>query len=698
MLELERTKRPCKRGYEVIFNGYEHDEKSEYLRQLARLTLSTSLPPKNCSTDQFEQNVETCLDGFMEYINENNDMERVKDDLLLNIQWKSLFQAHLIKNKERSALDVVLAKLFQISNKDSFFTESFLLLLFQVSSLIPDNRKKHIINAFYNLILSSSSLQHSETISSFVLRNFLKKNDLYSGQELYMIQNAIRLTLHLLTQNDWKSDRAYARKFGSELGIKMIQNLATILVSQFSKFKHVNYPYHQDLPVLKHMMELLQIVTIRSSCESRDGIAFQFILQLLRSNPKCVLLRLAAIISCLHIRVYHLQKKKNYLHILLQELYQDYFDYWTNVDKKQEQIDIMRLYVEMVIECSLFDHVYDCWMAFTPLLQHIIKYRYHKDEIALQGIGYILVHRGKVLYQNVDKYKQMIDLLKKYYTKESRIWMWGYQNQAKGTKSMEKVLIKMDILTSDTLLSERIHTDIWPFPPVISMRMVCLKMDLFQSPLFKGIFSNRLLQNVENEYLIQHKYRTKKRKQIEALEKVTYCKLERHILPNCDILKTKRIRKRQSRTIKIHKNILQVQNKEECKIQSFLCKSPIKAHVMGHIFSFLNYKRLVKAMKVCKLWYFVGITRQDLWKKLYFYRWPKSKIPKSIAQKEIQSVHSKWYFWFRQKILIERKQRYFIIENGRKNSWMVQVCQYVGCTKLHLNQISLQTHKKYHEP
>jgi len=102
-------------------------------------------------------------------------------------------------------------------------------------------------------------------------------------------------------------------------------------------------------------------------------------------------------------------------------------------------------------------------------------------------------------------------------------------------------------------------------------------------------------------------------------------------------------------------------------------------------------------MEVCKLWNIIGKARQDIWKVLYLNCWPNTTFPKHMTPDEMNRFNEKWSLWFRQKTIIERKNRKNIINIGTINGWVVQTCSYIGCTTILFNEKASISHGKFHD-
>ena len=728
------------------------------LIHLSKETASLSEPePKPTASTSASTSINSSLSTTSICISSGSpvyDINLVQDCLLSCIQWRSLFNSTeannitLLENNSisngssSSALDVMLQAIIELGKKHLSLSETIIRVIFQISCLRHEgnngdkqtlantntNKKTKILNqALFNLA-SSPSYQSilPEAVCSFILQDSSYTNQ----HQLVLIQNASWLARQCLQQSEsyllsGNKNNSYCsgngskhiipsrklsmKQIGSTFANKIIHTLAITLAKSNTNSNSNNNV--NDFEVLKHMMELLQNLTMRCARESKLARAFQCILQISRQNPNCVCLRIAAIIACLQIRGYHLQMKCNTIHIFLRQLWQEeYQGFYHAFGMEHRRIDILRMYVEIVVECPIFDNVKDCWMAVTPLLEHL-KQNGRKDEIALRGLGCILIHRGEsVLSLCSEKYQQMVKYLNKHYgaVATENATMWGYQKHIKGTKSLGKALSKMGILhNNDAPLHNRYTStstmtqiqlvdadegDMWPFSLPLSIRMLCIKNKWMKSPLIEGILCHRDLQQSEQTFLIPPPTISQEEVLQKQLQKSEDRKLRRLLLPR-HVYKFRRMEK--------IKNKL---NATKRLLSSPMCKEISAKHIcpqqmifVGHIFSFLNYKRLSRAMQICTLWNAVGKQRQDLWKGLYMRRWPNAKFPKHMTDAETVLMNKKWDLWFKQKFIAERKNRENVIRIGVKDTWLVKVCSYVGCTKVLFCAQAAHNHEVHHE-
>jgi hypothetical protein len=108
--------------------------------------------------------------------------------------------------------------------------------------------------------------------------------------------------------------------------------------------------------------------------------------------------------------------------------------------------------------------------------------------------------------------------------------------------------------------------------------------------------------------------------------------------------------------------------------------TPIMDHlnddVLRIVFSFLGYKRLVKASGICKIWKL--LTEDDaLWFQAYAWRFPIQKQDKTIVYSVTRgdSKFKSWRTLFANKILAERALRF----KRNSSGWKHRTCTHIGC-------------------
>jgi F-box-like len=110
-----------------------------------------------------------------------------------------------------------------------------------------------------------------------------------------------------------------------------------------------------------------------------------------------------------------------------------------------------------------------------------------------------------------------------------------------------------------------------------------------------------------------------------------------------------------------------------------------------HIFSFLNYKRLVRTRSVCSSWNVIADSR-SLWKSLYEYRYMPTRNEWQLVVDETQLV---WKQIFINRWHAEREIRYLRCVNDPR--WKVRLCNQINCLVVLKTPLMLHRHMNKHK-
>jgi len=648
-----------------------------------------------------------------------------------------------------SALDIFLEKINELHERQKTLSETIFLSFFTVSSHFLDMKEEKMEeplqdfiqktrNILVNIVTLSNQSNLARAVCSLIKDKFDKgfvgaehevHNILNSmtvrqhdNKLIALIHNALWLTMHLFKNDEIRRKANIqssmnikfspsTKEFATSLGVGLVELLAAALTISPKKSASIGLSMPMKIEMMKRIMELLRNLTMRCHIESKFGTCFQHVLLKSRENPNCVLLRIAASIACLHIRGYHLQLQCNTIHVFLKQLMNDYQFFKGMDEMKSRQESLIRMYVEIVVECPIFNNVKDCWRATKPLIEFC---RNKKDKCIWRGIGCILVHRAEsVLSLNREEYQWMISILNLNFGDDTFASFWGYENEKKEAKDLKNILIRMGILSNQGSKSKKhkiVKTanrvlegkgDIWPFPYHLSMRIICNKYNLLESSFIEGLLRERPLQKVEQSYIgrgsnISTRERYKRRK-----DDLIQQELMKILLPKQIRQHYQRFHKSRDASPHSPKNRQKLllddsnNNDRNNQDQLLLTNSGEQGIIIANVFSFLNYKRLFKVMQVCRLWNAVGKNQQEIWKNIYKQRFPESIFSNEMTETMINE-NKKWYNLFRQKISVERQIRKKIMEKEIIQNWIPCCCKYVGCNKILLTEDMAENHDRFH--
>lgn len=309
---------------------------------------------------------------------------------------------------------------------------------------------------------------------------------------------------------------------------------------------------------------------------------------------------------------------------------------------------VLKVYAELLVECSHFDKPIKCWEALQPLVNHVTKLcdSQLSSSVAqtsgggsdtpirhvLQCLSFILCRRRPVLaaIETDPKWKGLTSKLSVAFS-DANWWISNdmSQNEKEETLcTLQAVGILGFLDAFDDSNDEESQQCSWPFPEFMGIRSAHRRMG--PSIAREGLLSNPSFRVGGASAIAAHPHKES---------------LSRRSEPDDRIVGT--------------------------PIMAFL-----NHDVLQIVFSFLGYKRLVKASVICKAW---RMHTQDdtLWCQAYASRFPILNQDKSIAA-SVTRGDSKFGSWKRllvNKVLAEKALRF----KRHSSGWKHRTCAHIGC-------------------
>lgn len=319
---------------------------------------------------------------------------------------------------------------------------------------------------------------------------------------------------------------------------------------------------------------------------------------------------------------------------------------WTLYERRTSSLGevVLKSYAEFLVECSHFDEPSKCWKALQPLVNHITRLvdsqlswsaaQTSNDEsdtqtrYLLQCLSYILRRRRQVLVaiESDPKFREFTSKLSLAFSDGD----WWTSNGMSQNEKEETLftLQALGILGFLVILTDGDGNEseqcTFPFPEIMGIRAAYRRMG----------------PNVTREALLSNP----------------------KVRPGAAALPNKQLHPRPSGP--------------DDRIVGTPIMDYLNDDVMQIVFSFLGYKRLVKASGICKVWKLLA-EDNALWGQAYASRFPILKQDKTIAD-SITRGDSKFKSWrtlFANKVLAEKALRF----KRHSSGWKHRTCTHIGC-------------------
>ena len=352
--------------------------------------------------------------------------------------------------------------------------------------------------------------------------------------------------------------------------------------------------------------------------------------------------------------------------------YQSVVDYlWRLCIRRQSLFGttVLKVYAEFLVECAYFDCPTNCWVALHPLVKHAIhvcnsQMLLEADASSqipaadntdirhvLRCFSYILCRRRHVLADTIENDRMWRELVTKLSLVFSDAKWWISQDMTvherqETLRTLQAVgivgfLEAFDMSNEDCWESST-KTTAWPYTKIVGIRAA----------------HRRMGPNVTREDL-----------------------LSKHAIP-------KRIRASP-------KSVIRGRNESDDRLVGAPIMSYLNDDVLKIVFSFLGYKRLVRASGICKTWR--ALAEDDsLWAQAYSSRFGIREDDKDAAAciTRGESRLGSWKMVFTGKALAEKELRF----KRHSSGWKHRTCEYIGCLMVIRSPGQLTRHYGTHKP
>jgi len=444
--------------------------------------------------------------------------------------------------------------------------------------------------------------------------------------------------------------------------------------------------------IIKGILSIFRILTLNCHREFKYGITFRSIISLTLKKPLCPMKRIILLLgaSC-DIRSMYDQG----LGIVFNRIWgascacfkipnaltaEDYGrtnSTTVNVDFAKGE-NLIRMYTEIIVVCKAMEKGDNCWKALEPFINTVLSISKKHPTIQnvdddgdnrldeginidptleqiqrclLSGIICVIRRRATLLSKDKDRFESTLLKLSNHYGDREDLWIPTLANQEE-RMSILNLLVSFHVLKNNTDTNE-IHEVTpavefsWPFFPSETMQHFYSSDAAFQeSPEIGGQFSLHDYEK-EEEFALSY-YQTKN--EMKALQEKEEA----------------------------------VRTKQDCNVQ-FL--DYMNDDILRYVFTYLGYKRIVRAARVCKVWREVAFNSQMLWKEFYMKRWSNS-----IHHGPQKFGH--WNELFKEKWIVERSIR---SKFSKDLTWKFKTCNVMGCHKILRSRKMWETHLKWHE-
>lgn len=324
-------------------------------------------------------------------------------------------------------------------------------------------------------------------------------------------------------------------------------------------------------------------------------------------------------------------------------------DLWRLYEQRASTLGkaILKIYSEILVECAHFDDSNQFWEALQPLMRQVTRYcdsklasqeelnteTSERVRLILRSFSYILCHRRHSLcsFEADPKWKKLVSKLAMAFEDEE--W-WLTNDMSPGDRKETLATLQavgiLGFLVNGEGKEESVEKCTpWPFIDVASIRSAHRRMgpDIGRH----GLLSKPALRPT-----------TPSRSVFRRKSKTDVCTTGVPIMDylNDDLLRT--------------------------------------------TFSFLGYKRLVKASVICKAWKSL-IDSDALWHQAYMARF--------TTRQDCESIDIRWKTAFRNKLFAEKALRF----KRHPSGWKHRTCEHIGCLMVLRSPNQMTIHYRSHK-
>jgi hypothetical protein len=373
---------------------------------------------------------------------------------------------------------------------------------------------------------------------------------------------------------------------------------------------------------------------------------------------------------------------------------------------------LLKVYCEIIVECSIFDDPKLCWKVAQPLFTFVVKvitsqkyghgttalsstgissnaYHMHQDLVTflLRCIGYVIVRRD-----NLTSVDQLISnsahsstinnesdseqsfafciLQLSLYFHDKAIWMYPTMSSIEKELLLSK-LISLGVVSfihddtedesSEYLKDKEEQNDEteFPFPRTLSLRECYLRVGLVRHDKYHQLLTTQSRKMFANSSSSNQTVPTAKRSRIDSTSS---------------------------------DSLLEFLNDD----------------VLRHVFSYLTYRRLADITRVCKIFYSLG-NEDSFWKQFYMNRFKTISL-EDFTDKNTNSAiltrfqeydctckkrrsKKSWRQLFEDKRMKERSLR----SSFNREGWKHRTCNVVGCLTVLRNENRMKKHYEKHK-
>ena len=425
--------------------------------------------------------------------------------------------------------------------------------------------------------------------------------------------------------------------------------------------------------IMEQIMSMIHVITLNCHKEYKYGILYHSIISFAISKPKCVMTQLLLLwnATC-DIRSTYEQGLEKVFHCI-------WIQFHKFVLEKQwkQSTDVIQMYTNIIIHCKAMEIHDRCWKAFQPIYQYVLEQKTknnddHLIQILLRAILHVLKWRSYWLYQNKPRFfDSLLNKLSQTFDNQS---YWMLPNASTQEKEQTIYLLHMFHIVKNNDQNHQMlqchdvtQTNAWEFDFNVQ--------HLHPNSIFQNssIRLSELLSIYNNSYYSydydhdhDHDHDENEYNNDPTNPNVFIKTYYQQKLPQ-----TKNQTNHNTHTFQNNNSI------------SILIK--LNDDLFQIIFSFLGYKRMIRAMNVCQSWYQLIDTKSNiLWKDIYMKRWPYSQIEK-IPLNWKESFITRWK--------IERSIR---SKFNKSMTWKYKVCNVVGCHKILRQKALWDKHLHWH--
>jgi hypothetical protein len=322
----------------------------------------------------------------------------------------------------------------------------------------------------------------------------------------------------------------------------------------------------------------------------------------------------------------------------------------------------LRIYSEWIVECALFDDRDACWEALRPLAQYIISKGSSLSEPGIYScMAFVLSRRCRLFQSYADdmhaEFRELVTNLTLYHG-DSKCWVHPEmmtEERQRTLETLERVGILGLLDLDDDDEDEGIEEDMAAMSSIIASRDAAISMWPFAKPYDLRSAFHRMGNDVLT---------------VSSESLLSSADHDRDVV----------IAKKDHETKK--------EEKEAVPILEYL-----NDDLLGIVFSFLDYKRLLKIRQVCQMWKGLSDDTSRLWYDAYRSRFELLNQDPRAMHKDRSIGQQSWKQLFVDKWLVEQNIRF---RRCQKTGWKHRTCGYLGCLEVLRTPKRVENHVRLH--